>query len=176
MKYHQGRVHLYTGNGKGKTTATLGLALRSGGAGRRSLIIQFMKGQHYGELDAVRRLNGLITIEQHGSPDFCLPDETNHDHHQQLARGGLVRARQALADPSLDLVVLDEIVTAVYFQLLNDDDIINLLITRQTQQEVALTGRYASPELIKNCDLVTEMIEHRHYYQAGVNDRPGIET
>ncbi len=171
----QGYTHLYTGTGKGKTTAALGLALRASGCGLRSLVIQFMKGQHYSELDAVKKLNGLIVIEQHGSPRFCLPEEKDLPHHRQLALGGLDRARSALADPALDVVILDEIVTAVYFKLIEETDILDLIDGKRPAQELVLTGRYASSRLIERCDLVTEMKEHRHYYQDGVDARQGIE-
>ena len=170
-----GYVHLYTGNGKGKTTAALGLALRMAGSGRHSLIIQFMKGRPYSELEAVKRLNGLIRIEQYGSPDFCVPEAGNLAVHREFARRGLARAREAVADSSLALVVLDEIVTAVHFTLLAPDDVSGLIAGKHPAMELVLTGRYATPDLIEQCDLVTEMKEIRHYYQAGVEARKGIE-
>lgn len=172
---HTGYVHLYTGNGKGKTTAALGLALRMAGSGGRSLIVQFMKGRHYSELDAVKRLDGLIRIEQYGSPDFCEPRPEETAVHREFAQRGLARAREAVADASLALVVLDEIVTAVHFTLIAPDEVTALIDARHSALELVLTGRYASPALIEQCDLVTEMKEIRHYYQAGVEARKGIE-
>jgi cob(I)alamin adenosyltransferase len=171
----KGYVHLYTGNGKGKTTAALGLALRLAGSGGRSLFVQFMKGRPYGELEAVKHLNGLIRIEQYGSPDFCAPDDANLAVHQDFARRGLDRARQVVTDASLDLVVLDEIVTAVHFTLITPDEVSGLIAARHPALELVLTGRYASPALIEQCHLVTEMKEVRHYYQDGVQARRGIE-
>lgn len=170
-----GYVHLYTGNGKGKTTAALGLALRMAGSGGQTLIIQFMKGRPYSELEAVKRLDGLIRIEQYGSPDFCVPEAGNLPVHREFARRGLARAREAITDSSLALVVLDEIVTAVHFTLITPADVTGLLNGRQPYLELVLTGRYASPELIAQCNLVTEMIEVRHYYGTGVEARKGIE-
>jgi cob(I)alamin adenosyltransferase len=172
---HTGYIHLYTGNGKGKTTAALGLALRMAGSGGRTRMIQFMKGRHYSELDAVKRLQGLIEIEQYGLPDLCVPEAENLPVHREAARRGLIRAAETVADPSLTLVVLDEIVTAVFFTLITIDDVTALIDARQPAQELVLTGRYAPPPLIEQCDLVTEMKEIRHYYQAGVEARKGIE-
>ncbi|MCU0844958.1 MAG: cob(I)yrinic acid a,c-diamide adenosyltransferase [Spirochaetes bacterium] len=168
-------VHLYTGHGKGKTTAALGLALRAAGHGMRSIIIQFMKGQHYGELDAVKRLDGLITIEQHGSAAFCMPDDNNVTEHQRLAREALEHAREVLYGGVYPLVVLDEIVTAYLFKLVRLDEIMGLLKGRPAAVELILTGRGAPKELIDACDLVTEMREVKHYFTAGVEGRKGIE-
>ncbi len=168
-------VHLYTGHGKGKTTAALGLALRAAGHGMRSIIIQFMKGQHYGELDAVKRLDGLITIEQHGSAAFCMPDDNNVIEHQRLAREALEHTREVLYGGVYPLVVLDEIVTAYLFKLVRLDEIMGLLKGRPAGVELILTGRGAPKELIDACDLVTEMREVKHYFTAGVEGRKGIE-
>ncbi len=168
-------VHLYTGHGKGKTTAALGLALRAAGHGMKSIFIQFMKGQHYGELDAARRLDGLITIEQHGSAQFCRPDDDNAEEHRRYARGALERSREVLYGGAYPLVVLDEIVTAHLFKLIRLDEILGLLKGRPEGVELVLTGRGAPKELIDACDLVTEMREVKHYYTVGVPAREGIE-
>jgi cob(I)alamin adenosyltransferase len=108
----KGRIHLYTGNGKGKTTAALGLALRAAGAGMRTLIIQFMKGRHYSELDAVKMLHGMLTIEQYGTDDFYVPRGNSEEKHRMLASSAVDRAHRAIADPAYDILVLDEIITA----------------------------------------------------------------
>ena len=168
-------VHLYTGHGKGKTTAALGLALRAAGHGMKSVIIQFMKGQHYGELDAVKKFDGLITIEQHGSTAFCRPDDENAEEHRRYATRALERSREVLYGGTYPLVVLDEIVTAYLFQLIRLDEILGLLKGRPAGVELVLTGRGAPKELIDACDLVTEMKEVKHYYTAGVEAREGIE-
>lgn len=168
-------VHLYTGHGKGKTTAALGLALRAAGHGMKSVVIQFMKGQHYGELDAVKTFDGLITIEQHGSAAFCRPDDENAEEHRRYANRALERSREVLYGGSYPLVVLDEIVTAYLFKLIRLDEILGLLKGRPAGVELVLTGRGAPKELIDACDLVTEMKEVKHYYTAGVEAREGIE-
>ena len=174
--WQQGYIQLYTGNGKGKTTAALGLALRAAGAGLKTMILQFMKGQPYSELNSLKRLDDLITIEQHGSEQFCRPDADSFAEHYQLTRVGLARARQVLAQPDYSVVILDELVTCLLFRLVTIEEIRSLIQIKQPRQELVLTGRGATPELIGMCDLVTEMIEVKHYYTKGVQARPGIES
>lgn len=171
----KGYVQLYTGNGKGKTTAALGLALRAAGAKLRTIMVQFMKGQHYNELDSVNQLSGLVVIEQHGSPHFCRPDDDNLGHHHRLAQRGLARSREVLADASYSLVILDEIVTATLFQLVTIEEILELIRLKPDNKELVMTGRGATTELIEACDLVTEMSAIKHYYDAAVEPRTGIE-
>ncbi len=170
----EGRIQLYTGNGKGKTTAAFGLALRAAGSGRRTYILQFMKGQHYGELDGAKMLGGLVTVEQCGSPEFCRPTDADRDRHRALAAKGIARAKE-LIGAGYDIVVLDEIVTALLLGLVTMDDVNALLALRPAATELVFTGRGAPEELIARCDLVTEMKEVKHYYAAGVQAREGIE-
>ena len=174
--FGKGYVHLYTGNGKGKTTAALGLALRAAGAGLRTIVVQFMKGQHYSELDSVKKLGGMITIEQYGSARFCRPDDENFGEHLDFARRGLARSREVLSGNGYDIVVLDEIVTAQMFGLVSADDIAGLIRGKPEGVELIITGRGATEPVIALCDLVTEMKEVKHYYQAGVQARKGIES
>ena len=171
----KGYIQLYTGNGKGKTTAALGLALRAAGAGMKSIVIQFMKGQHYNELESVKRLDGLIIIEQYGSEDFCNVDDKNLSQHYNLARNGYNRAMEVISNNRFPIVILDEIITAHLFKLVTLDDILNLIKLKHDNTELILTGRGAPKELIERCDLVTEMKEIRHYYNDGVTARVGIE-
>lgn len=171
----RGYTHLYTGNGKGKTTAALGLALRAAGAGLRTLMIQFMKGQHYSELDAVKMLDGHIVIEQYGSPDFCRPGDGDISEHYRNAQRGVARAREALHEEGFSIIILDEIVTALLFKLLTLEEIIELIRAKPSGRELVLTGRGAPEKLFEHCDLVTEMREIRHYYESGVPARAGIE-
>ena len=176
MMLEKGYVQLYTGNGKGKTTAALGLALRAAGAGLRTIVVQFMKGQHYSELDAVKRRDDMIKIEQYGSPEFCGPDEESFKQHYQLARNAIARSREAIVDDNFEIVILDEIVTAYLFKLVTLDEIVELIKNRDTGKELVLTGRGAPKSLLKYCDLVTEMKERKHYYNEGVQARQGIEN
>jgi len=169
----KGYVQLYTGDGKGKTTAALGLALRASGGGLRTYIGQFMKGQQYGELDAVRD-HPLITIEQYGDVRCIHRDEVTPKHVAQAHRG-LERAQVAMDSGEYDIVVLDEVSVAIWFDLLTVHEVLAFLDQRPEHVEVILTGRRAPSELIDRADLVTEMREIKHYYQQGVMARKGIE-
>jgi cob(I)alamin adenosyltransferase len=169
----RGYVHVYTGDGKGKTTAALGLALRAAGYGMKTYMGQFMKGQHYGEHAAVAS-SPLIIIEQYG--DWrCVHRDQVADEHVAAARDGLARAERALVSGQYDVVVLDEINVAVEFGLLSFDDIVKLLERRPPGVEVVLTGRGAPADLITYADLVTDMREVKHYYTRGIEARDGIE-
>ncbi len=174
--FEKGYVQLYTGNGKGKTTASLGLTLRAAGAGLKSMVIQFMKGQHYSELDAVSLLDGYLTIEQYGSGKFCRADEENFNEHLEFAKKGYGRAEEVLKGGKFKIVVLDEIVTTLMFKLLTVEEIIRLIDLKPYDVELVITGRGAPEELMDKCDLVTEMKEIKHYYKNGVMARKGIEN
>lgn len=171
---HKGTVQVYTGNGKGKTTAALGLCLRAAGRGMKSLIIQFMKGQKYGELDAVKLLGGLITIEQMGLDTFVHVSGPSADD-AAMAQKGLERARRAMKENDIDILVLDEINAAVYFRLIKIDEVLELIDARPDSMELVLTGRYAAPQVIGRADLVTRMECIKHYYEDGIPARDGIE-
>ncbi len=170
----QGYTHIYTGDGKGKTTAALGLVLRAAGAGLKCLIIQFMKGRDYSELRSLARLHDLVSVEQHGSKDFCVPGE-NRDVHAEFAGNGYERACSALIEGDCSLIVLDEIITAVAFGLIDEEKVIDLIKRKPPAVELVLTGRGASDRLVQHADLVTEMKEIKHYYTTGVRARTGIE-
>jgi cob(I)alamin adenosyltransferase len=173
MGERTGYVQVYTGDGKGKTTAALGLALRAAGHGLHTYIGQFMKGQPYGELVALRD-HPFITIEQYGDPR-CIRREEVTPMHVAQAHAGLERARAAMLSGQYDLVVLDEVNVAVWFGLLAVAEVLALLDQRPASVEMVLTGRRAPQELLERADLVTEMHEVKHYYQQGVMAREGIE-
>jgi cob(I)alamin adenosyltransferase len=175
MPAESGRVHLYTGNGKGKTTAALGLAMRMVGSGGKAMMIQFMKGRHYSELATCARFKGGLIIEQFGSPDLCVPENNDLPIHRSYAEQGLARAGEVISDPRYTLIVLDEIVTALFFTIVDIEEVFSLIDNRYPPQELVLTGRYAPSALVDRCDLVTEMREIRHYYSHGVEARVGIE-
>jgi len=171
----KGLVQVYTGEGKGKTTAALGLCFRAAGHGLRSVILQFMKGQiDYGELKSAERFDGLITIIQGGRPNFVSRERPDPED-RRLALETLERARVLIADPGLDLLVLDEINVAVDFGLVPLDEALALIHARHPGLELVLTGRGARPEIIVCADLVTEMREIKHYWKSGVPCRTGIE-
>lgn len=169
----KGYVQVYTGDGKGKTTAALGLALRASGHGMRTYIGQFMKGQRYGELDALRD-HACITIEQYGDPRCIRREEVTPEHVAQAQRG-LDQARAAMLSGAYDIIVLDEVNVAIWFGLLEVEDVLAFLDQRPALVEVVLTGRRAPQELIDRANLVTEMREVKHYYTQGVAAREGIE-
>ncbi|MDW7646114.1 MAG: cob(I)yrinic acid a,c-diamide adenosyltransferase [Desulfuromonadales bacterium] len=171
----QGLVQVYTGNGKGKTTAALGLALRAVGRGFKVCMVQFIKGGgEYGEHEAARRLAPLLTIHQTGRDNWIFKDKLDPEDIR-IAREALALARQALTSGDYDLVILDEINGAVWFGLLSVEDILDLMAARPASVELLLTGRSADPRVIEAADLVTEMTEIKHYYQQGVEARLGIE-
>jgi cob(I)alamin adenosyltransferase len=173
QRLSRGYVQVYTGDGKGKTTAALGLALRASGHEMRTYIGQFMKGQRYGELDALRD-HSHITIEQYGNVRCIRREEVTPEHVAQ-ARRGLARAREAMLSGEYDIIVLDEVNVTVWFGLLDVEQVLAFLDEKPERVEVILTGRRAPQELIERADLVTEMREVKHYYEQGVLAREGIE-
>ena len=169
----RGYVQVYTGDGKGKTTAALGLALRASGRDLRTYIGQFMKGQQYGELQALRD-HPDITVEQYGDPRCIRREEVTSDHRAQ-AREGLDRALDAMLSGNYDLIVLDEANVAIWFGVLTTEEVLDFLDRKPERVELVLTGRRAPDELIERADLVTEMKAVKHYYDEGVQARVGIE-
>jgi cob(I)alamin adenosyltransferase len=169
----QGYIQVYTGNGKGKTTASLGLALRAVCAGKKVFIGQFIKGMEYSELKAVDWLPNL-TIEQFGRDCFIRNKPTEED--LIIAANGLTRSRQVLLSGEFDLVILDEINIALYFKLFSEESVLQLMNEKPQHVELVMTGRYAPEPIIQRADLVTEMREVKHYYQQGVQARKGIEN
>ena len=175
MPLEQGQTQVYTGNGKGKTTAALGLAFRACGRGLRVLMIQFMKGGGpYGEHCAAEKLAPLLTIIPTGRPGWVRrPNPDQED--VRLAQDALAQARTALISGAYDLVILDEINGAVSFELVSVEQVLDLIRSKPPTVELVLTGRDASEEVIAAADLVTEMKEIKHYYRAGIPSREGIE-
>jgi len=171
---HLGYVQIYTGNGKGKTTAALGLALRAAGSGLKTYFGQFLKGQKYGELKSIKHLAEYITIEQFGKDTFVHVDKAT-DEDIAMARNGLDKCRNAILSGNYDIVVMDEVCMAIRLGVLTDDEVLQAVDLKPENVELVLTGRYATKELIDKADLVTEMVEVKHYYQNGVSARVGIE-
>jgi cob(I)alamin adenosyltransferase len=171
-----GLVQVYTGNGKGKTTASLGLALRAAGHGFKVYVLQFMKGSTvYGELESARRLAPQLTIEQVGRDTFV--SRTHPDPLDvEMARAGFEKAREIVLSGNYDLVILDEINCAVDFGLIPLENVKDLVRFKPARTELVLTGRGAHPEIVDLADLVTEMREIKHYYHSGQHARTGIES
>lgn len=169
----KGYVQVYTGNGKGKTTAALGLVLRTICAGNKAFIGQFMKGQDYSELRAPELLPGL-KMEQFGTADFLQGKPTEKDIHDAVK--GLERMKEVVVSGEYDLIVFDEINTSLFFGLVSAEEVINVIDLKNDKTEIVLTGRYAPEEIMDRADLVTEMKEIKHYYNDGVKSRTGIEN
>ncbi len=164
---------IYTGNGKGKTTAAFGLALRAAGAGKKVFFAQFVKGKIYSEIKAVEQWLPSITVKQFGRGCFIVkqPQQADID----AARNGLNEIKNILKSGEYHLVVLDEANIAIFYKLFTTSELLEAIEKRHTDTEVVVTGRYAPQELIDAADLVTEMKEIKHYYNNGTEAREGIE-
>ncbi len=194
MTFH-GLIQVYTGNGKGKTTAAIGLALRALGAGKRVMFLQFMKNRAYSEHQILPTISPNLTLECIGKPFFIIaegtmseeelakwrdqavifpPGEPPREYVEQISRG-LVRAKEAVSGEEFDVVVLDEINVALHFGLVTWMQVKELLDNKGEKVELVLTGRGAPPELVDRADLVTEMREIKHYYTKGILARKGID-
>jgi len=171
----QGMIQVYTGDGKGKTTAAVGLACRAVGHGYKVLIIQFIKGNiDYGELETARRLAPHLTIRPMGR-GCRISCESPDPEDVKLCYEAMLYAQRAIAGGEYDIVVLDEINVAVDLGLLKKGEVLRLLDERPSHVELILTGRHAAQEIIDRADLVTEMKEIKHYYRKGIESRTGIE-
>jgi cob(I)alamin adenosyltransferase len=169
----KGYIHIYTGNGKGKTTAALGLAIRAAGAGLQVFLAQFIKGKQYSELNALKRLEDLITVEQFGLPRFINGKPSESD--VEAARLGLEKLKSSMLSGRFDMIIIDEGNVAVTYGLLTKQDLLDLIVMKPEAVELVITGRDALPEIIDQADLVTEMKAVKHYFNKGVDARVGIE-
>ena len=171
-----GLIQVYTGNGKGKTTAALGLALRAAGRGMRTFLAQFLKQGEYGERLAIRRhLADMIVVEQYGTGEFHQPQQGVSDAERRAAVAGVAAVERAMASGRFQLVILDEVNTLLYFKILKPANILALIDGKPAEVEMVLTGRRAPPSIRRRADLITDMREIRHYFTRGVPARPGIE-
>jgi cob(I)alamin adenosyltransferase len=169
----KGYIQVYTGNGKGKTTAAIGLSIRAAGAGLKVFIAQFIKMGDYSEIKALKRFDDLITVRQFGLGRFIKGRPTPADI--KAAQEGLVIVKQHLSEETYDLVIMEEGNVAVKCGLLSLQDLLDVIRIRPGTVELVITGRDAAPEVIAEADLVTEMQEIKHYYKDGVKARLGIE-
>jgi cob(I)alamin adenosyltransferase len=192
----QGYIQVYTGNGKGKTTAAIGLAIRALGAGKKILFLQFMKSKVYSEHAILVNLSDNLTLETTGKPFFIVkegmlnkaelakwgddivvfPPGKPPTDYLALMKTGIVRAKEAVTSGQYDIVILDEINVALFFGLISLSDVQDILASKLATVEVVLTGRGAPQEIIDCADLVTEMQEVKHYYAKGIEARLGIEN
>ena len=169
----KGYIHVYTGKGKGKTTAAFGLAMRAAGAGLKVYIAQFAKGMQYSETNALARLQDSITVKQYGRKGFIKRDPDEKDI--QAAQKGLKEVKEIMCSGDYQVIILDEANIATSYNLFSVDELLDFIEAKPERIELIITGRYADPRIIEKADLVTEMKEIKHYYHKGVKARKGIE-
>ena len=169
----KGYVQIYTGNGKGKTTASLGLSIRAAGAGMKVFIGQFMKMGDYNEIKALKRFSDFITIEQYGIKGFVKRKPSPEDI--EASKKGLEKIKKIVASGAYDLVIIEEGNVAVMCGMFDAQELIDIIDAKPDHVELVITGRGADPRIIEKADLVTEMKEIKHYYHKGVKARVGIE-
>ena len=169
----KGYIHLYTGNGKGKTTAAIGLAIRAVGAGLKVYMGQFIKSNVYSEHKTFKKYLPFIKVEYYGRGCFIQNDPEDIDIC--LAHKGWERVKEVINEGKFDVVILDEINIAIHYNMLNKDDILECIKYKPEATELILTGRYAHKDILDAADLVTEMREVKHYYRKGILAREGIE-
>ncbi len=169
----KGYVQVYTGNGKGKTTASLGLTMRALGAGMKVHIVQFLKQGDYSEIKALAKFGEQVTVEQYGLGKFVRGNPSEEDI--EAGKKGLARVREIVTGKKADLLVIEEGNVAVMCRLFSIDELMEVIAEKPEAMEIVVTGRGAHEKLIERADLVTEMTEIKHYYKKGVNARVGIE-
>jgi len=162
-KLAKGFIQIYTGNGKGKTTAAIGQAVRAAGAGLKTYIAQFMKDYPYSELESLKLLKDFIEVEQFCGDEFVYKRQLPDESEIKKASDGLSIAKEKMLSGNYDIIILDEV-------------IVELIDSKPESVELILTGRYCPDELISKADLVTEMKEIKHYYSKGITSRKGIES
>ena len=176
IKLEKGYIQIYTGNGKGKSTAAIGQAVRAAGFGLKTYIAQFMKEFPYSELKSLKHLREWITIEQFAGDAFVYKKEPPDKNEIDKARRGLAAAKSKMLSGKYDIIILDEVCVSIYFGLFSDEETLTFVKQKPVNVELILTGRYCPDKLLEKADLVTEMNELKHYYQEGVASRKGIES
>ncbi|MCL2218686.1 MAG: cob(I)yrinic acid a,c-diamide adenosyltransferase [Chitinispirillia bacterium] len=166
-------LQVYTGNGKGKTTAALGLALRAAGAGFRVLFVQMMKHTPTSELESIKLLGNMIVVRRYGSGNFIVDTPAKEDY--ECAAQAFEDIREAAAAGQFNMIVADEMCTALYYKLIDRESVLNLIKNCPASIELVFTGRYADEELINAAGVVTEMREVKHCYRDNIPARRGIE-
>ncbi len=177
LKSPKGLIIVYTGDGKGKTTAALGTVIRAAGYKWKVFILQFMKGTwHYGEMDGIKLLEKFVTMEQMGKGFYkILDDNLPEEEHKKAASLALKKAEEVMASGEYKLLILDEINNAVDLGLICLEDVVGLLRNKPPDISVILTGRGAKPEIIEMAHLVTEMKEIKHPFKQGFKAKKGID-
>jgi len=169
----KGYVQVYTGDGKGKTTAAIGLSIRAAGANLRVYIAQFIKMGDYSEIKALKKFSHLITVEQFGLGRFIKGKPSKEDI--EAARTGIEKVKSLMTSQDYDIIILEEANVAVKCGLISVNDLLDMISSKPENIELVITGRGADPEVVEKADLVTEMKEIKHYFRKGVPAREGIE-
>lgn len=168
-------IQVYTGNGKGKTTAAIGQVVRAAGCGMKSYFVMFMKDFEYGEIKILRELSESIEIKQFCNDEFVFKKEMPSEKLKEEARKGLNDSLNNMLSGKYNIIVLDEILVSIYFQLIDLQDLIGFIKEKPKDVELILTGRYCPNKILELADLVTEMNEVKHYYQKGITSRKGFD-
>ena len=166
-------LQVYTGNGKGKTTAAIGLAVRAAGAGMRVLFVQLMKNVPTSELESLKLLGDRIIVKQFGTGGLIVSTPAKEDY--ECAEEALAEIRASVTSGRFKMIVADEMCTALYYKLVDRAKVLAIIKECPPSTELVFTGRYADADIIKAADLVTEMREVKHYYQKDISARKGIE-
>ena len=177
MVEKEGLTIVYTGKGKGKTTAALGIALRATGYNKKICMIQFIKGSwHYGEMSSSKRLEPEFEMVAIGKGFVgILDDNSPREDHEKIAQEAIKISNEKIQSGKYDIVILDEINYAVNLQLISINDVLNLIKDKPSDVDLVLTGNYAKDEVIEMADLVTEMKQVKHPFQRGIKAKEGID-
>jgi len=170
-----GYIHIYTGDGKGKTTCAMGLCLRALSSNFNVYVIQFMKPEPSGEIRALINSFEKLKVENFGAKGFLMADKSNKSSHIIEAQKALDKSNEILLQKNVDMLILDEAITAAHMKLIDEKHLISFMKNKPDNLEMILTGRGATENLISSADLVTEMQMIKHYYTEGVSAREGIE-
>src|SRR4030065_2805057 len=172
----QGFIQVYTGNGKGKTTAAIGQAVRAAGYGLKTYFVMFMKEFPYNEVKSLKNLKDFITLVQVGKDDFVYKKVPPSESEKLAIKKALDETKNKMLSGEYDLIVLDEIFVSIFFGLIDKEEVISFICSKPENVELILTGRYCPKEIINKADLVTEMKEVKHYYETGVISGRDIVT
>ena len=173
QKLEKGFIQVYTGNGKGKSTAAIGQAVRAAGYGLKTYFVMFMKEFPYNEVKSLEKLKDFITIVQVGKDDFVYKKVPPSEEEKSKVKNALAEAKGKMLSGKYDLIVLDEIFVSIYFGLISKEEVISFIDEKPENVELIMTGRYCPQEIIDKADLVTEMKEVKHYYEKGVLGKKG---
>lgn len=170
-----GYVHIYTGNGKGKTSAAIGIAVRASGIGLKTFFAQLMKSYLYSELIALKKIPEIKTV-QFGDDNFVIEKRKPNDKELKIANEALRKIKNEMLSGKYDIIVIDEALVAIYFSYISESDLLDIIYAKPKNVELILTGRYATEKIINKADIVSEINEIKHYYQKGILSRKGIDS